>query len=48
MLCLLRAHGVIQKVPKSHRYLLSAYGRQVIAALAAAASASVKQLLDAA
>lgn len=45
---LLRAHGVIQKVAKSQRYLVTEYGRQVIAALAAARSANVKQLTDAA
>ena len=43
---LLRAHGVIQKVAKSQRYLVSEYGRQAIAALAAAKLANVKQLMD--
>jgi len=45
---LLRAHGVIQKVAKSQRYMVSEYGRQAIAALAAAKLANVKQLVDAA
>jgi hypothetical protein len=42
---LLRAHGVIQKVPKTHRYVLTEYGRAAIAALAAARNADVSQLL---
>jgi hypothetical protein len=45
---LLRAHGVIQKVPKTQRYLVTEHGRQAIAALAAAKLANVKQLMDAA
>jgi len=45
---LLRAHGVIQKVAKTQRYLVTEYGRQAIAALAAAKLANVKQLLAAA
>lgn len=45
---LLRAHGVIQKVAQSHRYLVTEYGRQAIAALAAAKLANVKRLMNAA
>jgi hypothetical protein len=45
---LLRAHGVIQKVTKTHRYMVTEYGRAAIAALAAARSADVNQLLTAA
>jgi len=45
---LLRAHGVIQKVAKTQRYMVTEYGRQAIAALAAAKLANVKQLTDAA
>jgi hypothetical protein len=45
---LLRAHGVIQKVAKTHRYVVTEYGRAVIAALAAARNADVNQLLLAA
>jgi hypothetical protein len=45
---LLRAHGVIHKVTKTQRYMITAYGRHAIAALAAAKLANVKQLLDAA
>jgi hypothetical protein len=39
---------VIQKVAKTQRYLVTEYGRQAIAALAAAKLANVKQLLAAA
>jgi hypothetical protein len=42
---LLRAHGLIRKVPKSHRYRLTAKGELLTAALFAARQASVKQLL---
>jgi hypothetical protein len=45
---MLRAHGVIQKVPKTTRYQLTDYGRTVIAALAAAKLANVTQLVAAA
>lgn len=44
---LLRAHGLIQKVPKSHRYLLTARGNQLTAALSAARNATIKQLMAA-
>lgn len=42
---LLRAHGLIRKVPKSHRYRLTPKGQLLTAALFAARQASVKQLL---
>jgi hypothetical protein len=42
---LLRAHGLIRKVPKSHRYRLTAKGQLLTAALFAARQASVKKLL---
>jgi hypothetical protein len=45
---LLRAHGVIQKVSKTNRYVLTEYGRAAIAALTAARNADVNQLLTAA
>jgi hypothetical protein len=45
---LLRAHGIIQRVATTQRYLVTDYGRQVIAALAAARLASVKRLVEAA
>jgi hypothetical protein len=42
---ILRAHGVIRKIPKTHRYRLSERGQLLTAALFAAREASVKQLL---
>jgi hypothetical protein len=47
-LALLRAHGLIQKVPKTHRYQVSAAGRAQIAAILAARAATVEQLTAAA
>ena len=41
---LLRAHGLIGKVPKTHRYLVSESGRRIITALLAARNASVEAL----
>jgi hypothetical protein len=38
---LLRAHGLIRKVPRTHRYLVSPNGRKVITALLAARDANV-------
>jgi hypothetical protein len=43
-LALLRAHGLIIKVQKSHRYHLSAAGRRVVTALAAAHASDVTRL----
>lgn len=37
---LLRAHGLLHKVPKSHRYLVSPEGRKAITALLAARDAN--------
>jgi hypothetical protein len=45
---LLRAHGLIQKVPHTHRYMVSEKGRQVIAALHAAREADIQKLAKAA
>ncbi len=42
---LLRAHGIIQKVPKTHRYRLTQRGQLLTSALFAARSASLKQLV---
>ena len=42
---LLRAHGVVQKVQKSHLYRLTDKGRVLAAALFAVRGASIKQLL---
>jgi hypothetical protein len=41
---LLRAHGLIHKVPKTHRYQLRPHGRDVINALLAACHASTAKL----
>jgi hypothetical protein len=45
---LLRAHGLIRKVPKTHRYLLTENGRNTITLLLTAREASVEQLAAAA
>jgi hypothetical protein len=45
LLALLRAHGIVQKVTGTHRYLLSPRGRQILTALQAARRASIDQLL---
>jgi hypothetical protein len=45
---LLRAHGLIRKVPKTHRYVLTERGAPTIAALLAARQANTKSLLIAA
>jgi len=42
---LLRAHGVIKKVPKTHRYRLTASGQLLTAALFATRRANIKALL---
>jgi hypothetical protein len=42
---LLRAHGLLEKVAKTHRYLVSPAGRQTITALLAARNASTEHLL---
>lgn len=48
LLNILRVHGLIAKVPKTHRYQLTDNGRTSISALLAARRANVKQLLQAA
>jgi len=45
---MLRAHGLIQKVPHTHRYQVSTKGRQIIAALNAARDADINKLSKAA
>jgi hypothetical protein len=47
-LALLRAHGLIVKVQKTHRYQLSAFGRRVTTTLLAAHAANVAELAQAA
>jgi hypothetical protein len=44
LLALLRAHGLVKKVPHTHRYHLTAQGRLIVTALLAARQASVDQL----
>lgn len=44
---LLRAHGLIRKVPKTHRYMLSDQGRRTITALLAVRHADTEKLLAA-
>jgi len=46
-LALLRAHGLIKKIPKENRYLLTAKGRKVTAALLAASAADTQRLMEA-
>jgi hypothetical protein len=41
---MLRAHGLIQKVPKTHRYQVTEAGRTILAALFAAWNAKISQL----
>jgi hypothetical protein len=41
---MLRAHGLIHKIPRTHRYQLTDHGRVAIATLLAAQNASTKQL----
>jgi hypothetical protein len=41
---LLRAHGLIRKVPKTHRYRLSKTGRSAITALPAARETDTAKL----
>jgi hypothetical protein len=45
---LLRGHGLIARVPKTHRYQVTQAGRVRIAALLAARQADTKRLLQAA
>lgn len=43
---MLRAHGLVHKVPKTHRYTISPKGRKIIAVLLAARAANTKQLME--
>jgi len=45
---LLRAHGLIDKVPRTHRYLLTHHGRQKITAVLAACNATTEVLIKSA
>lgn len=44
LLRILRAHGLLRKVPHTHRYLVTDHGRKALTAIAAARSATVAQL----
>jgi len=44
LLRILRAHGILHKIPKSHRYKVSPKGRDFLAAVLTAHQASVQQL----
>jgi hypothetical protein len=48
LLGILRGHGLIKKIPRTHRYLLTAEGTSVIPALLAANNATLQQLTSAA
>jgi hypothetical protein len=43
-LALLRAHGLLKKIPYTHRYQLTTKGRHIVTALLAACDADVEQL----
>jgi hypothetical protein len=45
-LMLLRAHGLIRKVPKTHRYVVTKKGHRVVSALILAGKATVEQLTE--
>jgi hypothetical protein len=45
LLRLLRAHGIIRKIPKTHRYQITERGRLLTAAVRATRDVSIKQLL---
>jgi hypothetical protein len=44
LLRMLRAHAVIKRVPKTHRYMLTTQGRRAVVAILTAARASVEDL----
>jgi DNA-binding HxlR family transcriptional regulator len=45
---LLRAHGLIRKVPRTHRYMLNEKGKRLATLLLAAKNASIERLAAAA
>jgi len=47
-LALLRAHGLVVKVPKTHRYQLSASGRRIVAVILAADATAITRLTESA
>jgi hypothetical protein len=46
LITMLRAHGLVHKVAKTHRYTVSTYGRQIITALLAARSVNTRKLMQ--
>ncbi|MBN2194707.1 MAG: hypothetical protein JW751_17965 [Polyangiaceae bacterium] len=44
LLRLLRAHGILEKIPRTHRYQATITGRQALAAIIAATDATTAQL----
>jgi hypothetical protein len=46
LLALLRAHGLIQKVPKTHRYMITPKGRELASAILAASKADYQKLTE--
>lgn len=45
-LTILRAHGLIKRIPRTHRYTLTAHGQRAITAFLAARQASTKKLVQ--
>ena len=45
---LLRAHGLVRKIPRTHRYMVTFRGRQLLSALQSARKADIHKLLKAA
>ena len=43
---LLRTHGLIRKLPRTHRYVLTLKGRRIANAVMAASSANTDQLIE--
>jgi hypothetical protein len=43
---MLRAHGIIKKIPKTHRYRLTTKGQQLTTALFASRASNIKELLS--
>lgn len=47
LLALLKAHGLIMKVQKTHRYQLTAQGRRIVTALLSAHAANAQEFIAA-
>ena len=43
---MLRAHGLVKKVPKTHRYVLTEKGRSITALVKAASPVQAQQLIE--